>query len=542
MGKKKKIRKNKKTWQNLGNDFNQLNSSLESANPTVDKKSLLSRLNYNYESNDNNEVFQQRTHHSSIGFTSVLSKKNQTQMTDSNNEYKEQNQNILPNNSQSGELDNAEENECLNNSLGIDNNTQSNASSSSAQSTENVRDTYFDNEVAELRKLIESIPEEEGLIEAIEEFNAMTEELKHLDEDFVKLKNQIIKSNVKFPSFKKQFCEAIEEPGWGEKLFYFIPVLDDGVWQNTVRDNRYCDEIVSILSDKENRDSQRQLLNRKLQNVFTLLKGLYYYRTKEDITVDVDEQAIEKSRKFAPRVIQLLKHVFNLSDALRDPLVTVIDKDENHDYSPELFLPNNKQQILQEIDGLKETNYDKLYEIKKLLENRNFLDKYSCNNIQEGLEKFKQDSQSLYTLVQQRKGVVESLKKSLYTVSFKAFYDLFEDIRHSLNEFLNLPDYQDRASSEFKKMFIEMLQNLRSIVLNYLFVDFHIKPLPIEIGMSIDKFEADCCSISDTLNGNPQDPHQQADMIAEILQTGFAEFEDDKSIFICRPAKVIVYT
>lgn len=65
------------------------------------------------------------------------------------------------------------------------------------------------------------------LLEVINQRNVLLDEIIVLNERLANIQENVLKSNILYDEFKKDFAQSVAEDSWGEKIFYALPIFDE---------------------------------------------------------------------------------------------------------------------------------------------------------------------------------------------------------------------------------------------------------------------------------------------------------------------------
>lgn len=390
--------------------------------------------------------------------------------------------------------------------------------------------------IEEINKIYSS--ENAELLEVINQRNVLLDEITVLNKKLSYIQKDVLNSNKLYDSFKKDFSQSVAEDGWGEKIFYALPIFDE----YDAKDPwivKWCDTMRDAVNE-ENRENVRNYINKNLYNsTFSLPKDIYYYKMNPEEIKDVEKDVLKLANVFSTKTWIFFKFIKDFSDQLRLNLLksqlleNISESDLYKIEIPSLEeIENDKNSVLSNGDPEMEI-YEKYIDIEK---NTNI------TTIVKNSGTYIARARELYQQVISFRTELASFEKQVYTTSLMDIYRLYDSVKKCVDDFekarMLLPE-SDETSNICCTKFIYRIQKLLSKIEDYLFQSYSIKPIDIKVG---EKFSNYDILWYEVLTAEDAPNEELIECVSFISDTGFAKYDINGVVEkTTRAAKISVY-
>lgn len=155
--------------------------------------------------------------------------------------------------------------------------------------------------------------ERKELLEIVLQYNELFETINSLNNKLDLIKTEVLKANLLYDDFKRNFATIVDTCPWFEKLYYALPIFedydDDDVWIS-----QWCKTVQAAVTE-DNRNNLRNFINKNLFNsIYTLPKEVYCYKVNSKETKGVNEETAKFVFLLASRIARYIKYIKDTSD------------------------------------------------------------------------------------------------------------------------------------------------------------------------------------------------------------------------------------
>jgi hypothetical protein len=373
------------------------------------------------------------------------------------------------------------------------------------------------------------------LLEVINQRNALLDEIKALYKKLADIREDVLKSNELYESFKRDFAQSVAEDNWGEKIFYALPIYDEydasDPWVV-----QWCDVIRNAINE-ENRENIRNFINRNFYNsTFSLPKDIYYYKINPKELKDVNPDVSKLAYIFSTKTWIFFKFIKDFSDNLRQTLLkTQLFASLTEDDFEKVEIPS--QEEIQEDKNMVLTNGDSEMRMYEKYRNKGKLTEIIKNS-----SDYITSARELYQQVSSFRSELSSFEKQVYTTSLMDIYRLYDSVKNCIADFekaQSLLSDSDEISNICCAKFIFRVKKMIGKIEDYLSQAYRIRPIDIKVGEKFSNYDVMWYEV---LTAEDAPNEDLIECISFISDTGFAKYDINGVIEkATRVAKISVY-